>query len=121
MEGGVGEPGGRRPREPWGARVRSLQKNECKNPSKQSLVREIYIYVYIYIYIYIYIGGWGGESNREIVSFRVVRACVRARGAVCMVDSGKKTDPFRPFPFSLLVSQPFPFSLSSHLVSYLVK
>ena len=28
-----------------------------------------------YIYIYVCIGGWGGESNREIVSFR---SCVRA-------------------------------------------
>ena len=26
-----------------------------------------------------YVGGWGGESNREIVSFR---ACVRARGGM---------------------------------------
>jgi len=37
----------------------------------------IYIYIIIYIYIYIYIGGWGGESNREIVSF--VRRAVRWR------------------------------------------
>ena len=33
----------------------------------------------LYIYIYIY-GGLGGEPNREIVSCRAVRACVRARG-----------------------------------------
>ena len=46
----------------------------------------------------LYIEGSGGESNREIVSFRVVRACVRARGAVCKVGFGKKIFP-RPFPF----------------------
>ena len=27
------------------------------------------------LYVYVYIGGWGGESKREIISFR---ACVRA-------------------------------------------
>ena len=59
---------------------------------------------------YLYIGGWGGESNREIVSFRVVRACVRARGAVCKVGFGKKTDPFRrPFPFPFWSRSLFPF------------
>ena len=30
----------------------------------------------------IYIGGWGDETNREIVSFRFVRSCARARGVV---------------------------------------
>ena len=37
------------------------------------------------LHIHIYIGGWGGESNREIGfgSFRSVRACVRASEAVC--------------------------------------
>ena len=56
--------------------------------------------------------------QEEIVSFRVVRACVRARGAVCKVSSCKKSDvpPVSLFPFSLLVSQPFPFSLSSNRV-----
>jgi hypothetical protein len=33
----------------------------------------------------------GGESNREIVSFRVVRACVRARGADSEVGFGRKS------------------------------
>ena len=32
---------------------------------------------YICIPLYVIIGGWGGESNREIVSFR---SCVRASG-----------------------------------------
>ena len=56
-----------------------------------------------------YVGGWGGESNREIVSFRVVRACVRARGAVCKVGFGKKSHPdaLSLFPFGLAA-----FSLS---------
>ena len=38
------------------------------------------------MYMCVYIGGWGGESNREIGfgSFRsCVRACVRASEAVC--------------------------------------
>ena len=52
----------------------------------------------------------GGESNREIVSFRVVRACVRARGAVCKVGFGEKSE-FGHLPFSLLVSLALPFSL----------
>ena len=33
-----------------------------------------------HVYVYICVGGLGGESNREIVSFRFVRTCVRARG-----------------------------------------
>ena len=36
----------------------------------------IYMYIYTHIYIYIYIGGWGAETNREIVSFR---SCVRTQ------------------------------------------
>ena len=36
------------------------------------------VYICVYI-IYVYIGGWGGESNWEIVSFR---SCVRMRGLV---------------------------------------
>ena len=60
----------------------------------------------------LYIEGSGGESNREIVSFRVVRACVRARGAVCKVGFGKKRYPFfRPlslFPFGLAAFSLFP-------------
>ena len=54
------------------------------------------------------IGGWGGESNREIVSFRVVRACVRARGADSEVGFGRKSQA-NPFPFSLLPCWLFPF------------
>ena len=34
----------------------------------------------MYVYIYICIGGWGSESNREIVFVSFVRACVRAGG-----------------------------------------
>ena len=59
----------------------------------------------IYIYIYIY-RRLGGESNREIVSFRVVRASVRARGAVSEVSFGSKNDP-GTFPFSLMVTPCF--------------
>ena len=33
---------------------------------------------------YVYIGGWGGESNREIVFVSFVRACVRS--CVCLRD-----------------------------------
>ena len=32
-----------------------------------------------HIHIYIYIGGWGGETNREIVSFRVFLSSRRTR------------------------------------------
>ena len=32
----------------------------------------------MYIYIYIYIGGWGSESNQEIVFVSFVRACERS-------------------------------------------
>ena len=48
----------------------------------------------------------GGESNREIVSFRVVRASVRARGAVSKVSFGSKSGS-ATFPFSLWVTQFF--------------
>ena len=63
----------------------------------------------MYIYIYIYIGGWGGETarspNREIVSFRVVRA----RGAYVMSDPGEKAwvGTF-PLPFSISPCSLFP-------------
>ena len=52
----------------------------------------------------------GGETNREIVSFRVVRACVRARGAVCKVGFGKKRYPraLSLFPFGLAAFSLFP-------------
>ena len=60
----------------------------------------IYIYIYIWICIYIYIcisysGGWGAETNREIVSF------VHARAAVCKVRLDLKNHLDR-FSFSLL-------------------
>ena len=79
----------------------------------------MYMYMYMCMYMYLYMSMYmyrrlGGESNREIVSFRVVRACVRARGAVCKVGFGQKRYFRAPFPFSLLVSQPFPFSLSKN-------
>ena len=64
------------------------------------------------------IGGWGGESNREIVS---CRACVRAQSR-CLVRSGSNLGG-RAFPFSLFppvglslfpfVAGAFPFSLVS--------
>ena len=39
----------------------------------------MYIYIHnIHFSIYQYIGGWGAEINREIVSFRFVRACARS-------------------------------------------
>ena len=52
------------------------------------------------------IGGWGCESNREIVSFRVVRACVRAV-LIVRLDSAEKVT--NPFPSSLLPRWLFPF------------
>ena len=57
----------------------------------------------------IYIGGWGGESNREIVSCRAVR-CVRACArSGCRV--GIRLNSTRmPFPFSLFTLGGFPFS-----------
>ena len=43
------------------------------------------------------VGGWGAEPNREIVSFRVVRA----RGAYVRSDPGEKVSVGAfPFPFS---------------------
>ena len=65
-------------------------------------------YISLYIPMYPYIGGWGGESNREIVSFRFVRSCVRARGLV--VEWYFASNPGRPlsrFPFPS-GSCPFP-------------
>ena len=55
------------------------------------------------------VGGWGGESNREIVSFRVVRACVRARGADSEVGFGRKERyRFSLFPFGIAAFSLFP-------------
>jgi len=48
------------------------------------------------IYLYIYIGGWGEESNQEIVSFRFVRAC--ARSGCLMEFEFKKVSTLFPFP-----------------------
>ena len=43
----------------------------------------------------------GGESNREIVSFRFVRSCVRARGVdVRWMQSGNRPVAAFRFPFS---------------------
>ena len=50
----------------------------------------------------------GGESNREIVSCRAVRACVRA---VWMPSENRMKFYARPFPFSLLPQAMFPFPL----------
>ena len=61
--------------------------------------------IYIYIYIYIYVGGWGGESNWEIVSFR---SCVRAQLYV-RSEWSSNVIPI-PFPFSLLAVRFLPFS-----------
>ena len=52
------------------------------------------------------IGAW--RAKREIVSFRVVRACARC---LCEVSSGWKSKVSR-FPFSLLAVGGFPFSLA---------
>jgi hypothetical protein len=79
----------------------------------------IYIYIHIYnrciyflSYIYIlYIGGWGDEHNREIVSCRAVRACVRACArSGCLVEIKLKFT-CAPFPFSLFSQEAFPFPL----------
>jgi len=48
------------------------------------------------------IGGWGRESNREIVSFRFVRACVRA---VCWGSGNTAKKGSRHFLFSLMPSR----------------
>ena len=49
-----------------------------------------------------------GESNREIVSFRVVRACVRAVLIVRLDSAEKVMDPFSLFPFGLAAFSLFP-------------
>ena len=63
---------------------------------------------YIYIYINTHIGGWGDETNREIVSFRFVRSCVRARGLVVEWNFGS-IQGLCPFPFPFSDHEPFPF------------
>ena len=62
------------------------------------------------------IGGWGGESNREIVSFR---SCVRRRGLLAWSNWNTKEAPSRSlfpfgapsFPVSLFGATSFPCSL----------
>ena len=65
-----------------GINIRMSNGAHFENVEFLSWRLKMLVYPYIYIYIYIYIGGWGDESNREIVSCRAVRACVRARGLV---------------------------------------
>ena len=50
----------------------------------------------------------GGESNREIVSFRVVRACVRAVLIVRLDSAEKVVDDFSLFPFGIAAFSLFP-------------
>ena len=70
--------------------------------------------VNVYVYIYIYIGGWGAETNREIVSFR---SCVRAQLYVRSEWISKMiTD-----PFSLFAVRCFPFSLGRSGVPFPLK
>ena len=49
----------------------------------------------------------GSETNREIVSFRVVRACARSG---CLVRSGVNSKS-GVFPFSIFPQAAFPFPL----------
>ena len=62
----------------------------------------------MYSHAYACIGGWGAETNREIVSFR---SCVRAQLYVRSEWISKVIH--TPFPFSLLTPRCFPFSLVS--------
>ena len=62
--------------------------------------------IYTYLSLYIYIGGWGGESNWEIVSFR---SCVRAQlYARSEWISKMIPHPFSLFPFDLEIPSLFP-------------
>ena len=91
----------------------------------------IHIYIYIYIYhryiphilsqhiyieichIYIYIGGFGVQSNREIVSFRL---CVCAQLYVRSEWISKMIpDPFSLFPFHLEMFSLFPWEIRCSL------
>ena len=61
------------------------------------------------------VGGWGAEPNREIVSFRVLRA----RGAYVRSDPGEKVrSALFPFPFSLFRREAFPFPFPRPPTSY---
>ena len=75
-----------------------------------------YAYIYIYEYymcIYVYIGGWGAETNREIVSFR---SCVRAQLYVRSEWISKMiTDPFSLFPFRREILSLFPWEIRCSL------
>ena len=54
----------------------------------------------------------GGDSNLEIVSFRVVCACLRACVRTVWLPSGIRTQKrLRPFPVSFLAGGSSPFSL----------
>ena len=59
-----------------------------------SLYIYMYIHIYVYIYIYIYIGGWGCESDQDIVFVSFVRAsarsCVWSRDDVATVAGLRK-------------------------------
>ena len=56
----------------------------------------------------------GGESNREIVSFRVVRAFLRARGLVALWNSMPKLRAYLfPFPLWGAELSLFPFGAPS--------
>ena len=60
-----------------------------------------------------FIGGWGAETNREIVSFR---SCVRAQLYVRSEWISKIiTDPFSLFPFHLERFSLFPWEIRCSL------
>ena len=69
---------------------------------------------YMYIYIqYIYIGGWGAETNREIISFR---SCVRAQLYVRSEWISKTILLLFSFPFSPRMDSPlFPCEIRCSL------
>ena len=75
------------------------QLREADSPSPFYNVCPTVVHIHIYIYIY---RGLGGETNQEIVSFRL---CVRT--AVCKVRMDLKNN-FVPFPFSLLAPGQIP-------------
>ena len=60
-----------------------------------------------------YIGGWGAETNREIVAFR---ACVRAQLYVRSEWTSKMiADPFSLFPFGREMFSLFPWEIRCSL------
>ena len=69
--------------------------------------------MYIHVYIYMYIGGWGAETNREIVSFR---SCVRAQLYVRSEWISKNIPhPFSLSPFGPEISSLFPCEIRCSL------